>query len=96
MQGAIRHRYHLLTTVALCAEPDYNMDAEQPAIFSDGEDEPLTRAWPGQDIFRRQATAPVIPESTRELLVQDMLLQHSTAVKVLSRLGVDTCKEFQR
>ena len=96
IDGEIHHRHHLLTTVVLCAEPDYNQDAEQLEVFSDGDDEPLTRAWPDQDIPRRQGQAPVIPESTREELVKDLLLQHSTAVKVLSRSGVNACKEYQR
>ena len=45
IEGAINHRHHLPTTVALCVEPDYNIDAEQPEMFSDWEDEPLTRVW---------------------------------------------------
>ena len=96
IDGEIHHKHHLLTTVALCAEPDYHQDAEQPDIFSDDEDEPFTRAWPDQDIPRRQGPAPAIPESARQELVKNLLLQHSTAVKVLSRLGVDACKEYQR
>ena len=52
IDGEIHHRYHLLTTVARCTEPDYNQDAEQPEMFSDGDDESLTRAWPDQDIPR--------------------------------------------
>ena len=63
--GEIHHWHHLLTTVALCTELDYNQDAEQPEMFSDGDDEPLTRAWPDQDIPRRQGPAPAIPESAR-------------------------------
>ena len=96
IDGEIHHRHHLLTTVALTAEPHYHQDAEQPEIFSDDEEEPFTWAWPDQDIPRRQGPAPAIPESAREVLVQDLLLQHSTSVKVLSRLGVDACKEHQR
>ena len=92
----IHHRHHLLTTVTLTTEPDYHQDAEQPEIFSNGEEEPFTQAWPNQDIPRRQGPAPAIPQSAREALVQDLLLQHSTSVKVLSRLGVDACKEYQR
>ena len=92
----IHHRHHLLTTVAHTAEPDYHQDVEQPEIFSDGEEEPFTWAWPDQDIPRRQGPAPAIPESAKEVLVQDLLLQHSTSVKVLSRLGVNACKEYQR
>ena len=39
--GEIHHRHHLLTTVALTAEPNYHQDAEQPEIFSDGKEEPF-------------------------------------------------------
>ena len=76
--GEIHHRHHLLTTVALTAEPNYHQDVEQPKIFSDGKEEPFIRAWPDQDIPRRQGLAPAIHESAKEALVQDLLLQHST------------------
>ena len=95
VDGKIHHKHHLLTTVALTAEPDYDQSAEQPKIFSNDEEAPLTWAWPDKEI-PRQASASAIPESAREALVWDLLLQHSTSVKVLSRLGVDACREYQR
>ena len=95
VDGKIHHKHHLLTTVALTAEPDYNQSAEPPEIFSDDEQAPLTQAWPDKEI-PRQATTSAVPESAKEALVQDLLLQHSTSLKVLSQLGVDACKEYQR
>ena len=95
VDGEIHHKHHLLTTVALTAEPDYDQSAEPPEILSDDEEACLTWAWPDKEI-PRQASASAIPESAKEALVQDLLLQHNTSVKVLSQLRVDVCKEYQR
>ena len=95
VDGEIHHKHHLLTTVALTAEPDYNQSAEPREIFSNDDEAPLTWAWPDKEIPRQAATS-AIPGSAKEALVQDLLLQHSTSVKVLSQLGVDACKEYQR
>ena len=62
VDGEIHHKHHLLTTVALTAEPDYDQSAEPPEIFSDYEEAPLTWAWPDKEI-PRQASASATPES---------------------------------
>ena len=96
LDGEVHHRHHLLSTVALVASPGYSMAADDPDIFTDPESEPFVRAWPDQAIPRRSGPPAEIPSSIMEGLIKDLQLQHDTTVKVLKRLGVDSCKDFQR
>ena len=77
------------------------MAAEDPSTFSDPESEPFISAWPDQAIPRRSAppaeVPPVeVPPAISEALINDLQLQHDTAVKVLKRLGVDACRDLQK
>ena len=69
VDGEIHHKDHLLTNVALMAEPDYHQSAEDPEMFSDDDDANLTWAWHDREIPGRQASSSAIPESAKEAMM---------------------------
>ena len=92
----IHHQDRLLLCLDLATEGQYSILHEDKSIYSDSEEDMMPRAWPDVDIPRPPSAQEVFPEAVKKQLVADMLLQHSTAVKVLERIGVNACKEYQK
>ena len=92
----ILHQHKLLSCLDLTTEGQYSIIPEDKSIYSDSEEDFMPRAWPDVDLPRPSSVQEVFPEAVKKQLVADMLLQHSTAVKVLERIGVNACKVFQK
>ena len=87
----IHHQHQLLSWLDLATEGQYSILHEDMSIYSDSEEDMMPRAWPEVDLPRPPSAQEVFPEAVKKQLVADMLLQHSTAVKVLERIGVNAC-----
>ena len=92
----MHHQHQLLTCLDLSTEGQYSVQIEDPAIYSDSEDDPLPRAWPDLVLPTPPAAAEVMPPAIKQQLIKDMMLQHDTACKVLDRMGINACKEHQK
>ena len=92
----IHHQHRLLSCLDLATEGQYSILHKDKSIYSDPEKDFMPRAWPDVTLPRPPLAQEEFPEAIKKQLVADMLLQHSTAVKVLERIGVNTCKEYQR
>ena len=92
----IHHQHRLLSCLDLATEGQYSILHEDKSIYSDSEEDMMSRAWPDVDLPRPPSAQEVFPEAVKKQLVTDMLLQHSTAAKVLERIGVNACKEYQK
>ena len=92
----IHHQHRLLSCLDLATEGKYSILHEDKSIYSDSEEDMMPKAWPDVDLPRPPSAQEVFPEAVRKQLVADMLLQHSTAVKVLERTGVNAYKEYQK
>ena len=96
-EGDVMHHQHkLLSCLDLATEGQYSILHEDKRIYSDSEEDIMPRAWPDVNLSRPPSAQEVFPEAVKKQLVADMLLQYSTAVKVLERIGVNTCKEYQK
>ena len=95
-EGAVHHQHRLLSCLDLATKGQYTILHEDKTIYSDSEEDYMPRAWPDVILPSPPSAKEAFPEAVKKQLVADMLLQHSTAVKVLERIGVNACKEFQR
>ena len=97
IEGVVYKRRRVLTTLALTTEGAYSIHNEDPAIYSDDEDEcQFERAWPDVQLPKAPVLAPIMSEEIKATIISDMLSQHSTACKVLDLLGVDACTQHKR
>ena len=94
IDGEIHHQHHLLSCLDLTTEGQYSIQNEDPAIYSDSEEDSMQRAWPDLALPKPPAAAEIMPPTIK--LIKDMMLQHDTACKVLDRLGINACKEHQK
>ena len=92
----IHHQHRLLWCLDLDTEGQYSILHEDKSIYSDSEEDLMPRAWPDVELPRPPSAQEVFPEAVKKQLVADMLVQHSTAVKVLERIGVHARKEYQK
>ena len=97
IEGIVYKRRRVLTTLALTTEGAYSIHNEDPAIYSNDEDEcQFERAWPDVQLPKAPVPAPIMSEKIKATIISDMLSQHSTACKVLDLLGVDACTQHKR
>ena len=96
IDGEVHHQHQLLSCLDLTTEGQYSIQNEDPAIYSDSEEVPMPRAWPDLALPKPPAAAEIMPPAIKQQLIKDMMLQHSTACKVLDRLGINACKEHQK
>ena len=96
IDGEVHHQHHLLSCLNLTTEGKYSIQNEDPAIYSDSEEDSIPRAWPDLALPKPSAAAEIMPPTIRQQLIKDMMLQHDTACKVLDRLGINACKEHQK
>ena len=92
----IHHQHKLLSCLELATEGQYSILHEDKSIYSDPEEDFMPGAWPDVTLPRPSSAQEAFPEAIKKQLVADMLLQHSAAGKVLERIGVNACKEYQR
>ena len=100
----------LIETAPLIKAPGYNLQDNDPDIFSDGDDFDkfvLEREWPDEALpFPPQPTQQPAPQprsapdpqvfSASEATVQSLLRSHHLQVDVLKSLGVDACAEYKK
>ena len=91
----VHHQHRLLSCLDLSTEGQYSVKNEDAAIYSDGEDDPMPRAWPDLELPKPPAAAEIMPPAIKQL-IKDMMLQHDMACKVLDRFGINACKEHQK
>ena len=92
----VHHQHRLLSCLDLSTEGQYSIQNEDPAIYSDSEDDAMPRAWPDLELPKPPAAAEIVPPAIKQQLIKDMMLQHDTSCKVLDRLGINACKEHQK
>ena len=97
IEGVVYKRRRVLTTLTLTTEGAYSIQNEDPAIYSDDEDEcQFERAWPDVQLPKAPVPAPMMSEEIKATIISDMLSQHSTTCKVLDLLEVDACTQHKR
>ena len=96
IEGEVHHQHHLLSCLDLSTEGQYSVHNEDPAIYSDSEEDTMPQAWPDLVLHTPPTAADIKPPSIKQQLIKDMMLQHDTACKVLDRMGINACKEHQK
>ena len=100
----------LIETAPLIKAPGYNLQDNEPDIFSDGDDFDkfvLERKWPDEALpSPPQPTPQPAPQprsapdpqvlSASEATVQSLLRSHHLQADVLKSLGVDACAEYKK
>ena len=79
--GKVHHQHRLLSCLDLSTESQYSIQNEDPAIYSDSENDRMPRAWPNLELPKPPAAAKIMPPAIKQQLVKDMMLQHDMACK---------------
>ena len=80
-----------LSCTALQTAEGYNLQDEDPAIYSDGDSPDIfqpRREWPDKPL--KTATSPISTAT-----IETMLKVHHTQVDVLKSLGIDACRRYK-
>ena len=81
--GEVHHQHRLLSCLNLSTKVQYSIQNEDPAIYSDSEDDPMPRAWPDLELPKPPAAAEIMPPAIKQQLKEH---QKSSAVAVLAQV----------
>ena len=85
----------LLSVAVLECMEEYRFEEEDPAIYTDDEDDPRCE-WPDKPMPVKQVQQPQPQVVANQAFIDHLMQQHHMNARVLESLGMDHCVEYRR
>ena len=97
--GNLVYHPNILVVQPLTVAQSYNLEADDPTIYTDGEDMNSfypRREWADEDLPASSFSVTTLHAADQSEMIQSLLKIHHVHVEILKSFGVDTCKEYEQ